>query len=151
MDPLTLALQSRYPADPPGFAVGDFLFKHSSPLCALLHAQLFWPEFVVLDDMVFWVGQVEESPDRRASVVRHYRGDLTQSEISFNFIDIPELFTDDPDDLPEVLWRDLAGILCDCWKARLKSLFPERQFKVEVIETGPKEGSTIGIQFYQLR
>jgi hypothetical protein len=93
--------------DTHGFNFFDLLHLVGSPLDALLYAQLFWPDFIEIDGMVFLKQMIEDEDDkaRLSQALKRFNGDKTQVEKSFNLVEIPYLFgkrlmesTDDEDD-----------------------------------------------------
>ena len=144
-------LRTRYPQDDKSFETEDYLFAHGSPLCALAYRELFWPTFVEIDGMVFWQGNIPDSieVERVRSVYQQYRGDVALTEKSFNFIEVAELFLRDPDDVSQRLMDDLVRAMCETWKARLQSVFPEKHFVVDFVAANEHTGEESGLLFYQ--
>ncbi len=148
-------LRRRFPsAEAEIYNVLDFVYRYGSALEALMYSRLFWPEFVEIEGMVF-LKEVVEDP-KVCEAIRDYlqrTGDRTEVERSFN----EKIVT------TELLGKDLTGTtddqidwieerLCEMWKARLSSLYPDCRFKVEVTDLDPAdpEGET-AITFYQIR
>jgi hypothetical protein len=102
--------------------------------------------------MVFLEGTFEDEADslRLREAIERYGGDLGRVEQSFNFHELDLLFgglqgTSQDDDE----W--LAERLTAMWKARLRDLFPNREFLVEVVRPEPSEGHELGVIFYERR
>ena len=135
--------------DAAGFHFFDFLHARGSPRQALFYSGLFWPEFIEREDMVFLEGTIEDESDRqRLLEALHRYGDRTKTEQSFNTVEIPSLFgrrsTETTDEEDEYL----ANRICTMWTARLRELFPDRKFFVEVLPAD-ESGGEISIRFYQ--
>jgi len=138
--------------DSTGFNVLDFIHREGSPLLALMYSRLFWPEFAEIDGMIFLKEDVEN--DEQVGDVReafqHYGQNRQQTEKSFNRIDVPHLFgarigdTTDEEDL----W--LATRLAEMWRCRLRELYPDRRFSVEVAIPEGDSAEEIGVLFYEV-
>ena len=90
---------------------------------------------------------------RRSLEVNH--GDRVRTEKGFNYVEVVHLFGTSPlleswreslDERDLHLW--LAGLLRDMWGARLRSLYPERSFTVEVVDD-TEQGGEIYVGFHQ--
>jgi hypothetical protein len=119
---------------------------------ALLYSRIFWPSFVEIEGMVFLEGTFEDESDMRRlrEAIERYSGDPESVEESFNFHELDLLFgglqgtSAEDDDL-------LAERLTAMWKARLRDLFSNRQFLVEVVRPDPSEGHELGVVFHEHR
>ncbi len=150
---LLMHLREKYKGyDTHGFDFFDLLHLVGSPLDALLYAQLFWPEFVEIEGMVFLNGTIEDEDDmgRLYQALKRYGGDKSQVEKSFNVIEIPSLFgkqlsetTDEEDQL-------LAERLAEMWQQRFTVLYPAKKFMVEVLSP-EQTGSEVAVLFYMRR
>jgi hypothetical protein len=134
----------------------DFVAAFGSPLQALMYSRLFWPEFVEIDGMVFLKESMEYDDDRRrlAEALEYYGGDLTQTEQSFNLVEVPSsLFTDyealNETTEEEDLW--LAQRLAQMWRACLSNRYPGREFILEVLQEDTGGGDAVSVIFYQHR
>ncbi len=61
-----------------------------------MYSRLFWPEFVEIEGMIFLKESMEDEADRQrlADTLERYGGDRTQTEQSFNLVEVPSmLFT----------------------------------------------------------
>ncbi|MCP4268814.1 MAG: hypothetical protein GY777_25080 [Candidatus Brocadiaceae bacterium] len=129
----------------------DFIHRFTSPILAILFSELFWPDFVEIDNMVFLENTFEDGSDlkRFNDAVKKYEGDRKKTEISFNTIEIPSLFGahmgDTTDDEDLILARTIKSM----WKARLADKFPNKKFLVEVIDS-EKTGGEIAVIFHQV-
>lgn len=118
-------LRARYPEVARASEFVDYLAEYGSPLWALGYGELFWPTFVEIDGMVFWSGTMRSSTEvQRVHDALETSGDLSQIEISFNFIEVGEFFVNDPDDVSAEALDHLTHSLCESWSARLESSFP---------------------------
>jgi hypothetical protein len=116
---------------------------------ALLYCRLFWPNFVEVDGMVFLEGTFDDEADMRRlrDAVHRYEGNRRRVEESFNFHELDLLFGGLQDSSQEHdEW--LAERLAEMWNARLRDLFPDRGFRVEVIRPDPSEGHELGVLFH---
>ncbi len=149
-DELKQLLRTKYPKEDASCEVTDFLFA-GTPLVALLYRELFWPTFVEIAGMVFWKGTVRDSNDveRVHRAFEEYDRDIRLTERAFNFIEVPELFATDPEDVSRELLDDLTRTLCETWKARLESTFPEKRFVVDFEPADDETGEECGLWFYQ--
>jgi hypothetical protein len=73
------------------FGIFDFLFAFGSPLEAATYARLFWPDFLVLDEMVFLASVIEDDSDveRVRNALANSGMDRPTIEKSFNSLEIP--------------------------------------------------------------
>jgi hypothetical protein len=115
-----------------------------------MYGEVFWPTFVMLEDVVFWPGHFDADSERMRALIDHYDGDLVKAEMSVNFIEIPELFNNYPDYVDEVL-DELTKLLQATWGARLHALFPDRQFAVEFVPANEKTGESVALLVHQVR
>lgn len=130
----------------------DFLHAEGSPLLALMYARLFWPDFVEFDQMVFMTDTVEDAADqeRIQAALQRNSGNRMLVERSFNLREVEDLFGARIGESTDTEDQALMMTLREMWEARLKSLYPDRQFKVLVIP--PSEtGGTVGVTFYECR
>lgn len=137
--------------DPSSFDVRDMIYAFGSPLTAIMYSRLFWPEFVEIDGMVFMEGTIEDEGDRRQLTLAFERcgKDRSLTERSFNLVEVPaHLFGRNAGETTEAEDFWFAQRLRDMWDARLKTLYPERRFVVEVL-TPETTGGEVGIIFYQ--
>jgi hypothetical protein len=119
---------------------------------AVLYARLFWPDFVEVDGMIFLEGSFEDEADMRLlrEAIDRYGGDRRRIEESLNFHEIGLMFgglAGISDEDADWLAERLAGM----WNARLHSLFPTREFAVDVVRPAPSEGHELGVCFYERR
>jgi hypothetical protein len=113
---------------------------------ALMFSDLFWPTCFVIRGAVFlgvganspeWVSEgIDEVLARGESESRSW----VETVDSFNWFEVPYLFGQlrNPLDRQGEASEVLAAILCECWAARLKQLFPDRQFRVHIRADGPE-------------
>lgn len=133
-----------------GFHYFDFLHARGSPRQALFYSGLFWPRFVELEGMVFLEGTVEDESDRQRvlEALRRNGGHRARTEQSFNSVEIPSLFGGRAGETTEEEDELLAFQICAMWSARLRGLFPDRDFCVEV-QPANEGGGEIAVRFYQ--
>ncbi len=129
-------------------SVTDILHEVGSVGGALLYSCLFVPRFIEVDDSVLIDLDGANVRDRfRAAKAR---GDLSLAELeaSFNFVEVPYLFSDRETTDAEISL--LAEKLRDTWRCWLRNLYPDRRFTVTVL--GPQEtGDVVALQFYEVR
>jgi len=138
--------------DTSGFNYFDFLHAKGRPLDALFYSRLFWPEFVEINGMIFLKETIVDDDDKNRLVeaLEHYDGNKTKTEQSFNLTEIPSLFgknlaeTTDEEDMV------LAERLAEMWQHRLKMIYPDRKFMVQVL-SAKETGDEVGIVFYTER
>ena len=132
------------------FTVFDVLHDRGSPLDALLYAHLFWPRFVVLHGMTFLLASVEDEADeRRISEAMRKWNDQTKVEESFNFVEIAALFGRRKGESEAEGDRVLAEVLVETWSAKLQRDFPDKRFRVVLVEATASE--EVGVTFYEER
>lgn len=150
---LLSAIQRKYKdQDSTGFNYFDFLHAHGSPFNALFYSQLFWPEFVEIDGMVFLQDAIEDSEDksRLSEVLLRYKGDKAKVEQAFNIIEIPSLFggaSSESTDEEDLL---LANRLKEMWSCRLRTIFSDREFSVRTLSAA-ETGGELAVMFYTIR
>ena len=119
---LVRRLQQLLPdSDTANFDVLDFVAAFGSPLEALMYSRLFWPEFVEIDGMIFLKESIEYEDDRQrlARALEYYGGDRTQTEQSFNLVEVPSmLFTTRKGETAEEEDRWLAQRLAEMWSTQ---------------------------------
>lgn len=132
------------------FGPMDFIHRFTSPMLALLFTELFWPEFIEIENMIFLESTFEDESDykRLMDAVIKYKRDRNKVEKSFNTIEVPSLFGATIGDTTDNEDQILAKVLASMWKARLVEKFPERDFVVEVI-AAEETGGEIAVRFYQ--
>lgn len=100
--------------------------------------------------MIFLKESMEYEDDRQrlADALARYGNDRTQTEQSFNLVEVPSmLFTTRAGETTEEedLW--LAQRLAEMWRARLFHRYPDRAFTVEVLDP-EVTGGDVGVIFY---
>jgi hypothetical protein len=135
--------------EPTNFNALDYVYAFGSPLQALMYSKLFWPEFIEIEDMVFLKDRIEDDRSAVLKVLEQYEGNRPKTEQDFNLLEIPSnIFGKKMGETTEEEDRYLAEILVEMWQCRLRMLFPNRSFKVELL-TAEETGGEIGILFYQ--
>lgn len=137
--------------DTQGFNSLDFIHRFTSPLMALLFSELFWPNFIEIDNMIFLETTFEDKSDLQQlhMAIERYKGDRQKIEESFNTVEVPSLFgakVQDTSDEEDII---LANTLASMWRARLKEIFPKKKFVVKVLDSDQTEGE-IAVLFRQL-
>jgi hypothetical protein len=137
--------------DNKGFNAFDLIYKFGSPLTALLYSELFWPEFVEVEGMVFLASEVEDDDDRERVTVAlaRYGGNEQRVERSFNYVEIPSLFGHRVEESSELEDRLLTERIAAMWRFRLAERFPSRIFEVTIVEPDDSDDE-VGIRFFQV-
>ena len=114
-------------------------------LCAI---DLFWPEFVLKDDLILRKSNVPEDWETFINQAREANWSATNVEYTINHIHISDIIFNDPDreQISLHLLNYLAEVLAEMWQHRVNSLFPNRKFKVEVYKNEDPEVSVYTIK-----
>jgi hypothetical protein len=138
--------------DSTGFNYFDFLHAQGSPFNALFYSQLFWPEFVEIDGMVFLQDIIEDSEakQRLNEALNRYKGDKTKTEQSFNLVEIPSLFGKHISEITDEEDAFLADRLAEMWRCRLATVFPDRGFLIKTL-SAKETGGEIAVVFHTIR
>lgn len=148
---LMLNLSQHFPAGE-RFDAADMTYAFGSTKNALLHAQLFCPEFIEVDGSILLANGVSQRGRSREEsfLIGKQEGKLGLAELeaSFNHVEVYCLFSETEE--AEEDYALLADIMVQCWRARLGYLYPKRRFQVSLLpaaETshGPK------IEFFEIR
>jgi len=138
-------------ADRKGWDAADFLHEYGSARAALVHAALFMPRFIKIEGEVFFEDlgvRPQGGLDDWAERVRQLKAQSPEALALFvnscNWLELPYLFRGSSG--TEQAYRLLAHLLAEAWSTRLRSLFPDRTFRVRVIEA-EETGSVTGIGF----
>jgi hypothetical protein len=118
-----------------GKAVGplDYVYGVTTPEMLLACCALFWPEFVEFGGYILRRGF---SIENLRAWERSPAATKRQTEAAVNYLGIGDLFPSEEQesDLTRARLEYLGGVLCDAYSAKLERDFPERTFKVEMIE-----------------
>lgn len=147
--PLSAAMRLWPDQEVSGFDYFDFLHARGSPRQALFYAGLYWPDFVLLDEMVFLRSMVEDDEDRgrvEAALIK-FDGDKRRTEQSFNTVEVPSLFGRRLSETSDAEDEAIARLIREMWSARLHKLFGELSFRVEVVPAG--EETAVAVSFWQ--
>ena len=137
--------------DTSGFNFFDFLHIQGSPLDALFYSRLFWPKFIEINGMVFLKETVEDDDKGRLyETLQYYNGDKTETEKSYNLIEVPSLFGKNLDETSDDEDFILANRLAEMWYQRLQTVFPDRNFTVKIL-SAEETGGEVGVIFYTER
>jgi hypothetical protein len=135
-----------------GFGPLDLIHKFGSPLTALLYSELFCPEFIECEGMVFLAAQVEDDSDRKrvVEVLNKHGGNRSLAERSLNVVEIPALFGKRAEETSDEEDMVLAERVAVMWRARLAQQFPSRRFEVAVLAP-TADGDELSVSFYEVR
>jgi hypothetical protein len=103
--------------------------------------------------MLFLEGTLEDDADRARvlEALRRQKGNRTATEREFNCTEIPSLFGGRSTETTAAEDNLLATQIRAMWSARLRDLFPDREFAVE-LQLPEEEGSgEIAVVFYERR
>lgn len=140
--------------DVSGWTREDFLHGLGSMRDALVYSILFVPTFVEVEGYIFLAELTPQPPggwEALAANIRAARtkggGDLAKLLESSNWVEISHLFADgrgtNGDD------SLLALVVADAWRARLRGLYPKRNFEVRVLPASETGGAN-GVGFVEL-
>jgi len=95
---------------------------------AIGYATLFWPDFVLYDDCVFF-----KEPDAAEykDWMAHCRGDKQSVEKVMNHHHLMDLFRNSQFSPTKEILVHIGKLLRDVWQCKLKRDFPDRQIRVE--------------------
>lgn len=123
---------------------GSYFTLVGDVFLALSFSYLFWPKFVTMYDAVFVVlGEGHERLLRERLTVPLEQGGSSQRPLSwarmvntFNWFEVSQLFSRwrEPRALVPAAYDELDKILCRVWRAKLRGDFPDRIFKVDLVE-----------------
>ncbi len=148
-DLLSIFKQKYKNRDSTGFNYFDFLHAEGSPFNALFYSQLFWPEFIEIDGMVFLRETIEDDADKKRlyEALDRYEDNKIKTEQSFNLVEIPSLFGRNSAETTEEEDMYLADRLAEMWRYKLAAVFPNREFVIKVLS--PEEtGGELALIFY---
>ena len=117
---------------------------------AIGYAELFWPDFILFDDCVFFAGKFSE--EGYFGFLKHSGGNKQATEGVMNHWHILDLFFSDstvPPMKEQVIY--LGRLLKDIWEVKLRHDFPERLFVVSFPEGPTDDLSDYEVTFYQKR
>lgn len=140
--------------DVTGWDRQDFLHGFGATREALIYSILFAPNFVEVEGFVILTALGPQPPEGRDGLAARIRkarakssNDLELLLSSCNWVEVPFLFSDRRESESEALL--LARVIADAWRARLRGLYPQRNFEVRVLPES-ETGSTIGVGFREL-
>ena len=133
-------------------SLGDWLHSIGKASEALLYSILFMPELLVIGNSVLlsWTVPNEDAKKRFLDALSEGIKSREELEASFNFIEVGYLFDAPGRDTTDEEDKLLANLVCDAWDGWLKTSYPDRTFKVEVLSE-EEIGSTVGVHFFEIR
>lgn len=141
-------LQARHPDADKNLRVEDFIRRYGTALDALMYAHLFWPDFFLENEMIFTAHAIRDH-----GVLEKFRAgdDPTETEKSYNLVELPYELFDDPNFTDEQ-FDALVEKLQEMWTARLQMLYPGQRFVVEVSSLDPDDPcSDLGLTVFRDR
>jgi len=132
-----------------GFSGHDLLHAKGSPFFALMYSQIFWPEFIEFDGMVFLPWVIEDDDDRSRVSAKLQETDRTAVEKAFNFVEVSSLFGAGKSHTTAEEDRLLADYLASMWRAKLAADTALDDARVEVTE--PDVANEAGLTVYRFR
>lgn len=148
-----LALLARRYGEHSDWSLNDFMYEHGSAHSAILYLPLFVPRFVEVEGAVFFrdvlpEGSELEELQRNIRAYRsHSPGRLKSYVDSYNWFELRYQFADRLAKSDE--YHALAELLVDAWAARLKYQYPQRRFRVRVMDA-KETGSDVGVGFEEV-
>jgi hypothetical protein len=128
-------LHERFPGDDTSnFDLMDFIYAKGSAFTALWYSRLFWPEFVEIDGMIFFKESMSsrEQRQRLAEAVQELGHDRRGIEEAINVVYAAGIFQRHDTTDEEFQW--LLERLVEMWASRLRNVYPERHFRVELLD-----------------
>jgi hypothetical protein len=112
-----------------GTSLDGLLSCIARPDHAIAYATIFWPDFVLYDDCVFF----QKPPDLKSyqDWMARYDSDKTNVEGVMNHCHIADIFYNSEVQLTKEIILHLGRIFKDMWQCKLQRDFPERRIKVE--------------------
>ena len=135
---------------PWNYTLQNYIESKGSFELAVVFARLFWPEFVERSGCILRADVFNEETFERWW--QEKPGDIAAIECVLNLLHVEELIPSDNTPLDRCVYVHLAQTLVEMWSARVKMLYPDREFVVrcdECDETGTTEGPTVYL--YQKR
>ena len=116
----------------------------------LISSLFIWPDFIVYNDCVFLACQFTKREYRSWTKSLAARPlDKAAIEVSMNHIHVSEAFVSTPSRISRRLAKDVCAAVCESWRTKLLSDFPDREFDVNFFLADPPEMSEIS--FCQLK
>ncbi len=127
----------RWSGSTPGESQNDwqsyqaFIMRMDLLLCA---ADLLWPEFILKDNLILRKSRLPDEWDKFVAQAKEANWLEADMEYMINHIHISDIILNDPD--REQIALDtliyFANILSEIWGCRLKMLFPDKSFVVQI-------------------
>lgn len=136
----------------PNFSLDDYLHSYGKESHALLYSVLFFPELIEIESSIFLKRNINDESFLKNEIlnIKANQKNISEIESNFNFIEIGYLFDCNGRDISEDEEIFLAERIKDSWSGWLKIKYPDRKFIVEIL-LPHDTGSTVGVQFYELR
>ena len=131
------------------FSADDYIHAYGTEADALLYSVLFFPDLLEIENSVFLKRTIINEQAIQQEILESHRS-LSEIEKRYNFVEVGYLFDcngrngNDDDEL------FLAHKIQTGWFGWLKIKYPSRDFCVEIL-TPEQTGSTVGVQFFELR
>lgn len=134
------------------YYVWDFLAAFGSPVDAIMYLDLFWPNFVSFEGMVFREETLEDDEDRQRvrDALHRYGGNRTMTEEAFNLVEVPSDVFSNVGESSDETDEYIAGKLVELWSHGLAAAFPDDEFVVKRLSANETGGET-GVIFHMLR
>lgn len=143
-------LKSHFAEEDTGnFDLLDYVGAFGSPLMAIAYHKLFWPDFIIYEDMVFFSDDLDEEMRTEVDSMLGKCSSKQEIEKSFNYYEVPsQLFNQHAADTYDEEDEYLAELLCETWGAKLALDYPERGFQVQVLSAEETQSET-SVLFFQ--
>jgi hypothetical protein len=112
---------------------------------AVAYTTLFWPEFAIYEDCVFFA---DFGADTFSSWIEHTQGNKRATEAVMNHRHILDLFPNERTQPSREVTIYLGQLLKDMWQVKLKRDFPDRTIIVEFLEAVGEDLLDYQITFY---
>lgn len=129
------------------FSSDDYLHAFGRESDALLYWTLFFPELVEIENRVFLRRMVTDEEGLSEAIANSHKP-ISEIETSYNFVEVGYLFDCSGRNISDKEELLLAEKIKVAWNAWLKTKYPNRVFRVEIL-TPEETGSTVGVQFYE--
>lgn len=105
----------------------EYVRQRTNVDLAAAYASLFWPDFLEVEGCVLLAERYD--PQEFAQWLEHFKGNTEQLERMLNHVHVYDLILDPAADAVDIqVWEHIGQALLHCWRAALRTQFPERAF-----------------------
>lgn len=123
------------------YSLINYIESRGSVELAVAFSKLFWPDFLERDGCIIRADGFVEA--NFAAWQQRLNGDCAAIERVMNLLHVGDLVPSDTSDLDPAVRRVLGQTLVEMWAARVGSLFPDRQFVVQLEANGDEDEPTV--------